>query len=421
MPNPLPARWRRSLECNAAVKQYFRRPIVWAEPQALCESVLGSSPILLTIGLQSLDIEISDLQDVGLYLSGATQNLENRDRFALSHDDHDVQLSRLDDLLCEPIRLFGDNHRGPIHLIHALESRSQVRDVADGGEGLGGWGADGADHDFARRDPDAHRQLRNVPPEPEDLRKLRAYGGHSITMGQCRETCRSRVVVSGRERRSPEGDDGIADVLLDNAVVRADLLGHDGEVVIEQLDHGCRRELLAERREAPQVGEQDRGDAAFRLVQVLLRRVDEARDDARVDVLAKGFLDSLLLAKLFGHAIEGLGELADLVLGGHRNGYLQISGLDGLGPFHDPPERPNEALGTGRAHAESEDHRDHEQGDIQLQEAGLLGVEAQDRALDQLVHLFMYRRQVRAESLLELLEPMGQFSGLREPAGGVCG
>src|SRR5262245_40743095 len=100
MPNPLPALRRRSLECDAAVKKHFRRPIVWAEPQALCESLLGSCPILLTIGIQSLDIEISYLQDAGLYLSGATQNLENRDRFALSHDDHDVQLSRLDDLLC---------------------------------------------------------------------------------------------------------------------------------------------------------------------------------------------------------------------------------------------------------------------------------------------------------------------------------
>src|SRR5215472_6573576 len=132
-------------------------------------------------------------------------------------------------------------------------------------------------------------------------------------MGQCGETCRSRVVVSGRERRSPEGHDGIADVLLEDAVVRADLLGHDGEVAIEEFDHGCRRELLAHRREARQVGEQDGGDAAFRLVQVLFRGVDDARDDAWVEVLPEGFLDPLLVAKLFGHAVEGLGELADLV------------------------------------------------------------------------------------------------------------
>src|SRR5215472_8843123 len=58
-----------------------------------------------------------------------------------------------------------------------------------------------------------------------------------------------------------------------------------------------------------------------------------------------------------------------------------ISCLDGLGPFHDQPERPNEALGTGRAHPKAEDHRDHEQDDIQAQEARLLRVEAQDRGI----------------------------------------
>src|SRR5262249_33864982 len=99
MPNPIPVLRRRRFECDAAVKKHFRRPIVRAEAQAVGESVLGGFPILLAIGLQSLDVEISYLQDARPHLSGATQKLENLDRFALSHDDHDVQLSRLDDLL----------------------------------------------------------------------------------------------------------------------------------------------------------------------------------------------------------------------------------------------------------------------------------------------------------------------------------
>src|SRR5215467_7943017 len=100
MPNPIPVLWRRSLERDAAIKKYFRRPIVRAEPQALGEVLLGNCPILLTIGLQSFEIEVSYLQDVGLHLSGVTQKLEDLDRFALTHDDHGVKFSRLDDLLC---------------------------------------------------------------------------------------------------------------------------------------------------------------------------------------------------------------------------------------------------------------------------------------------------------------------------------
>src|SRR5262249_47961416 len=240
-------------------------------------------------------------------------------------------------------------------------------------------------------------------------------------MAQGGETSGGRVVVSGRERWSPEGHDGIADILLKDAVVGADLFREDGKVAVEQLDHSSRGELLANLREPFEVCEEHGGDATLRLIYVVLRGVNELSYDARVHVLAKGVFDPLFRSQLLGHAIEGQGELADLVPAGNRNGHLQISRLNGLGPFHDPPEPPNEALGAGRAQAQAEDHRDYEQDDVHAQEASLLRVQVLDRGPGQRDQLVPHRGQVRPDRWLEVLEPEGQASGLGELAGVVCG
>src|SRR5262249_51489248 len=132
----------------------------------------------------------------------------------------------------------------------------------------------------------------------EEVRELRAKGGQRVAVSEGGQTRTGGVLVARDEGGRPECHRGIADVLLEDAAVGADLLGDHGEVAVEQLDHGRGCQLLAHRGETFQVGEHDGGYTTLGLLEILLRRVDEPRDDARVDVLAEGVLDPLLRAQL---------------------------------------------------------------------------------------------------------------------------
>ena len=70
-------------------------------------------------------------------------------------------------------------------------------------------------------------------------------------------------VVLVRDRRAPDGHDGVADELLDRAAVEVDDLGRGVEVAGEELADRLRIAVLRQRREADQVGEEDRDQASL--------------------------------------------------------------------------------------------------------------------------------------------------------------
>ena len=71
-------------------------------------------------------------------------------------------------------------------------------------------------------------------------------------------------VVLASDRRAPHGHDRVADELLDRAAVAADHLAGKLEVARQELAGLLRVPALGQRREADEVGEQDRDEAAFR-------------------------------------------------------------------------------------------------------------------------------------------------------------
>ena len=80
-----------------------------------------------------------------------------------------------------------------------------------------------------------------------------------------------------------------------------------------------------------------------------------------------------------GHVVEGLGELADLVLARHRHRRREVARLDGPGPVDEAPEGPDQALGARGAEAEAHHHRHREEDQVQAEDALLLRVGALGR------------------------------------------
>ena len=105
----------------------------------------------------------------------------------------------------------------------------------------------------------------------------------------------------------------------------ADGLGHLGEVLVQVPYDLSRRGGLHPRGEVADVREQD-GD----LLQLALA-ADPAREDLVADlggdVLAEGLLDQLALAQAVQHAVEALGDRADLVGADHRGVAVEATPL----------------------------------------------------------------------------------------------
>ena len=75
---------------------------------------------------------------------------------------------------------------------------------------------------------------------------------------------RALGVILVRDRRAPHGHDRVTDELLDRPAVAPDDLARDLEVPGQQVADRLRVAVLGQRREADEVGEQDRSPAAAR-------------------------------------------------------------------------------------------------------------------------------------------------------------
>src|SRR5262249_58790086 len=107
--------------------------------------------------------------------------------------------------------------------------------------------------------------------------------------------------------------DGVADIFVDDAAMSTDRPGHHREIVVHHLHEAARGHALAHRGEAAHVAEHD-GHHAPLAVEGDLRPIDQPLHHLGIDVAAKCLADTLVLAQLLDHPVEGRCELSDLVL-----------------------------------------------------------------------------------------------------------
>jgi hypothetical protein len=132
-------------------------------------------------------------------------------------------------------------------------------------------------------------------------------------------------VVGVGDRGAEQGEDRVAEELVDRAAVAVDHLGHRAEVDVEDRHDLLRAEALAQRREAAQVGQQDGDLAALAAELQRLGRGEQGVDHVVGDVAAEHAadegvagldlvdLDGQLLLDLAGVLEGGLVEHRQLV------------------------------------------------------------------------------------------------------------
>jgi hypothetical protein len=164
----------------------------------------------------------------------------------------------------------------------------------------------------------------------------------------------ARFASSSRPTGAPKDrEDGVADELVDGALVLLDDLGHGGEVVVDDPHHLLGRQPLGECRETAEVGHQD-GDRA--LVAAEARASGGFEDlvhDLVGEIAAEGGLDQVVAAG------EARVQALHLVLGALQ-GQLGLDAreadreVDGLGDVVVGPELQGlddvVALVLGRGH-----------------------------------------------------------------------
>ena len=147
-------------------------------------------------------------------------------------------------------RRFADEHLAGLR--GGLDARCGVDEVAGDHSLALGSERDGG---LSCEDPGSRAETVRADLVPE-----RRHGGSQIEPG----THRPLGVVLARDRRSPDGHDGVADELLDCPAVALDDRPRRLEVAREQLAHVFRVAVLRHRREADEVREEDGDEAAFR-------------------------------------------------------------------------------------------------------------------------------------------------------------
>ena len=114
------------------------------------------------------------------------------------------------------------------------------------------------------------------------------------------------------ERRTVEGHDRVPDVLVHGAAVLEDDLGHGRQVIAEHLDHLFGRELLRERGETSDVGEEHRDPAAASNERTLALTPQDLLDDVGGEEPRQAPLLALLADVVDHHGRAVAGEQSQL-------------------------------------------------------------------------------------------------------------
>src|SRR5262249_9703554 len=133
------------------------------------------------------------------------------------------------------------------------------------------------------------------------------------------------VVIASGERRRPKRHDGIADILVDHAMMLVDNGSNRTKVAVQQIDDSASGELLADTGATLDVRKEHCEIAALGLISAISY---QPGDDTGVDKLAERFLDAFPRAQLLDHAIERKSKLADLIACADHHRLRIAAGLD---------------------------------------------------------------------------------------------
>ncbi len=225
------------------------------------------------------------------------------------------------------------------------------------------------------------------------------------------------MVARSTERRTPKGHHGIADELVEHALVGVNGVGDQREVAIQQANQASRREVFADPGETDQVAKADRHHAlaAFGFGRVGIQNY--LFDDAGIDVLSEGLLHVLLGAQLIHQLIEGTGEHADFVGAADWNLNAEVTLFDGAHAAHQDFDGVHHAARSQPRKHQAEQNRergcadgDRHQGLFTL--AGGSG-RARDEIADARAHLLTAIFQILLQRVVETQKLIGQGAFLR--------
>jgi hypothetical protein len=131
----------------------------------------------------------------------------------------------------------------------------------------------------------------------------------------------------------------------------ADRRGHRRKVAVHDLDETLRGHPFADAGKSFDVAEHDGHDAALTFSRKR-RPLDESFDDARIDIFAEGLAQAFLETQLLDHLVERGRQVADFVLRGHDECFVELAGLDRPGAFQQSP--------YWMSHSSADQHREHQ-------------------------------------------------------------
>ena len=254
----------------------------------------------------------------------------NSDGLHLAKDGDKVDLTGFDAGLGKVIAFLIDEDGGAVNFVHPFQAGGGVHGIADHREGFGGVGTDRADDGISGGQGHADVELGHVAAKTGDLGDFPPDLGKRIPQIEAGVAAVQGMGFTLGERAGPKGHDGIADKLVDDAVVGADAFGGGGKVAVEQADEVAGGELFPDAAKVGDVGKENRDAAALRhFLELTAGGIDHVGNDPGVQKLAEGLAELLLGFELFDHLVERGGEVADFVLGGdgERIGKLSLGGL----------------------------------------------------------------------------------------------
>ena len=121
--------------------------------------------------------------------------------------------------------------------------------------------------------------------------------GQPALLHRDRRAHRPLGVVGPGDRRPPEGDDGVADELVDRAAMAEHDVAHLVEIGVEQVRKLLRRDRVAELGEALEIGEQGEDLGALAMQRQPLRIAHDLGGDVRGEIFAERALRELALLR----------------------------------------------------------------------------------------------------------------------------
>ena len=257
--------------------------------------------------------------------------------------------------------------------------------------------------------------MRN--PSPRRCSRSQALEARQLDVDHlARRGERAICVVVLLERRPEDGEDPVARVRDERPAVREDRVAHLAEVVVQDVDHGGRPEVLGAGREVTQVGE-EHGRAQLGATEPEVRArarqhlVDDAfRHESREDVphaLALERGDDVGVEDRGGHGQRERRQRVD-----DRDDETVIEGDLGHDQVRDAGRERREH-GQGRPDAQAQQRREHAERENQED------VEPRRRALQRGTRAAPSRSRVHARSSAPLIaEPVGVGVNVLQARGG---